>query len=311
MKISEFQNNVVFHTLVDFCGCGKLKYSAARKCNLCAGKKSGNKIYYVPCAGECGKYVVTSDRKGGRDNSARFCGRSCASKSTYVYKLSKRHGIDPEEALNYLYSGLRFCCLGKHWAHIDDFWKNRGRGCFQDLANYCKACYLKRRKKDSRWSRTRSCEWVNEFILLLESIGSINRCLKIVNVSWPSYTRLRKKDHAFEQRVHEAKRKYNRKRYGSDISGFEGWHKPGYLCRAANKECVEFLEKNQNEFRNYVKAAAFKIYGTMANRVIEDIIKKATLIFAYSRIVNIRNFESLAKFYGRCAAFQILKGKIP
>lgn len=142
----------------------------------------------------------------------------------------------------------------------------------------------------------------------IESTGSINRSLKKIEVSWPTYTRRRKADKDFEEKIHAAKKRYFLK-FGIQVKDFGSWHKPSYLIREINQESKAFFESNKNLVETWFKIGAFKWCGQKIDDSLLDVINTATLMFLYNRFTGVQNFERLAKFYGRCAAFQILNAK--
>lgn len=295
------------HSRIDICACGSPKWKVAKRCSKCVGRKSnGIKPHTCPV---CDIKFYTNDRSE-RDNSVRFCNPAHASYGTYVCKLATRRGIDFKEAYNYLQAGFRWCGLGKHWAHLSEFWPDRTHKVALGLATYCRPCYSKKHgNPNAQQNITKSDLWKPNFLKLLESIGSINRVLKKVKVSWPTYNSRIRNSKEFEQQVHAAKQKFYQCKYGSTVTDFSGWHKRGYEIRKVNEETYSFVLQNKATFEAWIKSAAFKWGRRQAEPHIDEIINLATLMFLYSRFKQLRNFDRLARFYGRCATFQILKRK--
>lgn len=242
-------------------------------------------------------------------NRTLFCSIACLAKGSYPLKLATRLKKPLVEVLNALQASLKWCWLGKHWAHIVDFWPDRTHQTYLNKHTYCKICYGKSHNvPNARMNVTKSDSWKRALLTLLETNGSINKSLQLINVSWPTYTSRRKENPEFEKQIHDAKRTYFKK-YGSEVRDFAGWHKPSYEARSINEETKSFYEKNKSMVEGWIKSAAFAGFGIKAEPVIGDIINLAVQMFVYTRFLNVRNPGRLVRFYGRCAGFRILKNK--
>lgn len=276
----------------------------ALKCNICNGQKRNADIKLYECL--CG----TKFYAGKRNRIDRFCSNECANKYGTIKKIAGRIKQPEHEILNAWKAGLLWCGglnKGGHWAHQSRFWTSKRSA--TGFESYCKDCYSRyKRKIESRWHRTRSNSWMKKLIGEIESTGSINRSLKKIEVSWPTYTRRRKADKDFEEKIHAAKKRYFLK-FGIQVKDFGSWHKPSYLIREINQESKAFFESNKNLVETWFKIGAFKWCGKKIDDSLLDVINTATLMFLYNRFTGVQNFERLAKFYGRCAAFQILNAK--
>lgn len=126
---------------------------------------------------------------------------------------------------------------------------------------------------------------------------------------WKNGQKRLKKIDGLEEKIHAAKAMYFKRKYGSEVRDFNGRHKPSYLVRPKNQETLLFYEQNKELFAAWVRSSALHYGGHKAEARLDDIIAKATLIFIYSRFEKIRDFERLAKYYGRCATMQTMELK--
>lgn len=289
---------------IDFCQCGHPKYKVAEKCAACRGRRA-TKFPVKKCP-VCNDlfYCETSPAKKGRK---LFCSVPCRCKGHYFLATASRFKISPEEFSNYLKAGLRWCSIGKHWAHTSDFWADRTHRTFMSKHTYCKHCYSKKYSTpNARWNVTKSDSWKPEFLRWLEILGSENRALMKVKVSWPTLTR-RKMDPAFNRAVIDAKNRFSLKNYGTIRKYQRVWHKHSYESNPLNPQTFAFYEANKKLVEGWMISAAVLEKNKLSQAQYGQIVKRAVLCFCYTGFYGDIKYERLAKYYGRVAVYGEIK----